>query len=636
MSKIKNLGLLLALCISASAQGQLGTLFKSNQERGDEYFNEFAYQQAIEEYKVAMKKAPSANLVVKIAESYRKLNDPANASIWYAQVVEGEVGDPAIYLHYADALSNLERYEEAKTWYAKYKAVSGEGERPNEKLQAIENLSRYPDRSAEIVTRRVNFNSDAADFSPEFYENDQIVFVSSRASGDTKSEEYKWDNTEYLNLFVTGDEKTVKLFHPEINTKYHEGPLSIYAKNTRMIFTRNNFQNGLLGANKDGVTKLKLYTSTRKPDGGWSKPQEFKYNSSEYSIGHPAVTEDGKLLVFVSDMPGGFGGTDLYKSEWVNDQWSEPVNMGEKVNTKGNELFPYLTDDYHLYFASDGHGGFGGLDIFGADLSKGEQASITNLGKPFNSSFDDFSLIIDGDKGYFSSNREKGKNNDEIYAFESKKPLIPTYEIRIVVKDNTTSEPVSDVSLSLVDTTGRTIAQSATDGNGEHIFTTEWQGQYVVQMDKADYHRDSVAVDLKNDDPSSVYSISLKQITPEPGMAAKTEIVKTIYYKFNESRINSDSRIGLAELIEILKTNNEVTIEIEAHTDSRGSNQFNQRLSETRFRDIVKYLTAQGIAADRIKGGGKGETALVNECADGVTCTEDQHKANRRAEIIVK
>jgi outer membrane protein OmpA-like peptidoglycan-associated protein len=640
--------LLFALLIGASAHAQLGTLFKNNEEKGDAFFEEFSYVEAIEEYKIAFEKTPTNPIVLKIAESYRKLNDPAQSSAWYVKAVLGEIKEPEAYLHYADALSSLERYDEAKEWYHKYSTLVPDDIRPKQKIRAIDNLKKFRDRSTEITVNRATFNSEAADFSPEFYENDQIVFVSSRASGAAFANVFNWDNSEYLNLFVTDKKNKGKLFQSGINSKYHEGPLSIYGNNQKMIFTRNDYLNNSLGADEEGTTKLKLYNASRGKDGAWNKPEEFKYNNAEYSVGHPAVIEDGSLLIFASDMPGGVGGTDLYVSEWMNDQWSAPINLGEAVNTKGNELFPYINNERQLFFSSDGHGGFGGLDIFGIDLdTKDDKSSLVNLGKPINSSFDDFSLIIEGDYGFFSSNREGGKNNDDIYSFKTQVPLVQTYSLKVSVTDNATASPIGDAALLIRDTTGMIVKQVITNAEGEVAFTVEPYDRYSVEVVKAEYVKDSIIVNIEGDNVMLVRPIKLtkKDTVPtqqEPdtiymhqGKDGTFAVSQTIYFDFRKSRLPSEAQKTLLDVISILKKNRTTAVAINAHTDSRGEDEFNQNLSLKRANATVKFLTSHGINVKRIVAEGSGEKFLINHCKDSVECTEEEHQVNRRTELRI-
>jgi outer membrane protein OmpA-like peptidoglycan-associated protein len=642
----KYTSLLAALLIAACAHGQIGTLFKNNEEKGDKFFNEFSYGDAIEEYKVAFEKNPTSTIVLKIAESYRKLNDPTQSSGWYAKAVAGEVKEPTAYLYYADALSSLQHYDEAKKWYEKYSTLVPDDVRPNQKIRAINNLRKFRDRSAEITIERVTFNSDAADFSPEFYENDQIVFVSSRESRTAFANVFTWDNSEYLNLYVTDKKNKGKLFQSGINSKYHEGPLSIYGNNQKMIFTRNDYLNNSLGADEEGITKLKLYSASRGNEGEWSKPEEFKYNNAEYSVGHPAVTEDGKILVFASDMPGGLGGTDLYISEWINDQWSEPINLGNTINTKGNELFPYLNNESQLFFSSDGHGGFGGLDIFGIDLSaKDDNSHLVNLGKPINSSFDDFSLIIEGDHGFFSSNREGSKNNDDIYSFKALSPLVQTYSLRVTVSDNATATQIEDVSLIIRDTTGSIINHSTTNRDGEVFFTVVPYDNYRLTVKKDDYADDSVIVNIEGDKLVVEQNFKLtknpvtviQQAADEPlGInSGAVSISQTIYFDFKKSKLQPTAKKVLMDVLKILKENNNTTISINTHTDSRGDDKFNQQLSIKRLNAAINFLTSRGIDVNRITGAGNGEKYLINHCTDDVECTEEEHQANRRTELKI-
>ena len=487
--------ILLACLAPAFTNAQIANLLKTNEERGDQLFGEFAYVQAIDQYKMALEKSGNPTILLKIADSYRKLNDPENSSEWYAKALENEISEPVAYLHYAEALSSMQNYVEAKKWYKKYETLATEDNRPGMKIETIENISNLEDRSGEVTISLASFNSAASDFGPAFYGEGMLLFVSARKQNKAIKNIFNWDQSEYLNLYLVDPPGAVEEFHKHINSRYHEGPLAIYDSASKMIFTRNDFL-GSLGKSSEGVTKLKLYTTSKDATGKWNKPLEFKYNSSEYSVGHPTVTEDGTLLIFTSDMPGGYGGTDLYWSEWREGDWSEPVNMGKAINTEGNEMFPFISAERHLFFASDGHGGFGGLDQFGIDLAKIDNSIATNLGRPLNSSFDDFGLILKENKGYFSTNREGGKNNDDIYAFATNGPLIRSYMLEGTIADMNTDQPLTGAKVTLKARDGGIIERVSTKEDGKYSFTIDPGKKYGIEVSKEEYLANSTEIDI--------------------------------------------------------------------------------------------------------------------------------------------
>ena len=480
------------LLISATANGQSFTsLFADNSQKGDKYFNEFSYIKAISAYEKALEKdAPdSVGIRLKIAESYRLLNDPAEAATWYASALNKDtIADSRHLLHYAEALSSLERYEEAKEWYSLYDKQAEQDKRGRIKAEGISNKASFFKNVDKVKTQKAEFNSGGSDFGPAWYE-DNLVFVSARKATRNSTEMYNWDNTPYLDLYLLDGEGAVSKFQKDINSKYHEGPSVFYDSANKMVFTRNNYQGGRMGKSEEGIMKLKLYYAEKEEDGQWSKPISLPFNSDEYSVGHPAITTDGTTLYFASDMPGGMGGTDIYKVENLDGVWQTPENLGNGVNTEGNELFPFLHNNQHLYFASNGHEGLGGLDIFGCDLNNGRSAKIINLGAPINSHLDDFGIILNdhGRQGYFATNREESRSHDDIYSFTSSVDLLKSYTLSGTVYDQFTKSTIPGSKVSLMDKAGKILETTTSDENGNYSFNITPEQAYELKAVKNDY-----------------------------------------------------------------------------------------------------------------------------------------------------
>ncbi|MEM9298605.1 MAG: OmpA family protein [Bacteroidota bacterium] len=478
---------ILTLFIATTFAPVLGQSIFSNfiagpQDIGDKLFNEYAYTDAIEAYNKALKKEPENDTIsLKIAESYRLLNDPSEASIWYEKVLSiKDSYNPVYFLHYAEALASTQRYDEAKNWYDYYGNLEQEDERAEYKINTIETRSKLFQNVLTTTVAKAPFNGNGADFSPAFY-HDNIVFVSSRKSSSNIPIKFLWDNSEYLDLYIYNESGQVEKFDAKLNTKFHEGPLVFFENNTKVIFTRNNYYKGKIKSDNEGVTKLKLYMS-EFGEGGWGVIQPLEFNNDDYSVGHPAITTDGKTLYFASDMPGGEGGTDLYKVTRVDDSWGEPENLGPNINTKGNEMFPFLHADKDLFFASNGHGGLGGLDIFGLDISEGLHSKISNVGSPINTNLDDFGIILkeDGLSGYFSSNREKSLNNDDIYTFNTAKPLLQNYMVKGVVADKVTRNVLPNTLIYLI-RDGSVLSSTKSDDGGNYNFIVDPNTSYEIR-----------------------------------------------------------------------------------------------------------------------------------------------------------
>ncbi|PWJ42200.1 OmpA family protein [Sediminitomix flava] len=680
------------------------------EQKGDRLVEKYAYLAATEAYKQALseKQVDSSAVAHKLASCYRKLNDPQNMVFWYASIIDSDFIESVDKYYYAQALSSIGNYADSKFWFDVYLKEVPNDERAKKFSQTLVSLEDINSESEWFTLSDVTFNSEHSDFSPMFY-GEGLVFVSAR---NEKSKKHSWDDTRFLDLFYTSESDTIgfeipKLFYSKINTRYHEGPLAFYDHESKLVVTRNNYENRKLLKDNKGVTKLKLYFSSKDSLGNWSRVVPFKYNNDNYSVGHPTITEDGQTLYFVSDKPAGIGGTDIYVSKLKeNGKWSKPQNLGEKINTKGDEMFPFLYNNEKLYFSSNGHGGLGGLDVFIYDLSSQE---ITNIGAPINSSRDDFGIILNeaGNEGYFSSNRLTEDGNDNIYHFTFEKPDFQ--ELLLTVRDSVTSKVISDAKVHLegefikeseisTDSLGQSRLQLALGYNysidiskesyidkgltfkneksttalevlltrdclsfeGEIIATTSnINGTLLTLVDNAtgevqklllDDHTYSFCVEpyhsykLKiTNDQFFTKEVEIK-IEDKPAIV-KTEIVpielgksfklENIHYDLNKANIRKDAAIELNKLVKILKDNPAIEIELGSHTDSRGSDSYNLKLSERRAASAVKYIITQGIDPSRLSSKGYGETQLINQCSNGISCSAEEHQANRRTEFKV-
>jgi len=505
--------LIISFCSTiAFSQSNVLQLIKDPVERGDELFNEFSYTSAIEAYKKGLSSSdiPEDSIEVRIAESYRKLNQPEEAVVWYEKALNEsqENANPKHLLHYAEALSSQKKYAEAKKWYELYDNRVAEDSRGDRKLTTLENQKKLYRNESKVSIEKAAFNSETADFAPTM-SPEGIVFVSSRASKNPLNAVFNWDQSNYLDLFLYADEK-VKRLDKTLNSKLHEGPAVFYEDGNKVIFTRNNHEKGKVKTSEEGITKLKLFIAVRNAEGEWTKPAELPFNSDEYSVGHPAISSDGNTLYFASDMPGGHGGVDIYKSEWTNDQWSAPVNMGNEINTEGNELFPSIHDDNDLYFASNGHGGLGGLDIFVTDITK-DKIAVNNVGSPINGPLDDFGLLMlsDGLSGYFSSNREGSGNKDDIYAFTASGALVQNYLVKGTVYDKKDKTPVEEALVYLVDDKGTVINTVKTDAEGNYSMPVEQNKSYQLQAGKTEYLKTEDQFATTGDDAKTTWEKDL-------------------------------------------------------------------------------------------------------------------------------
>jgi outer membrane protein OmpA-like peptidoglycan-associated protein len=490
IKKKQNVIFLIFFFFSIFAQAQLSKLKVANAD-----FDKMAYPQAARNYETFLrgnsgKPEDKKEAMEKLAFCYRKLHDTKNAERAYKELFENYENtlESDQYLYYAQALASNGKYRDSQKMYSRY------GEQQKEDLRGRKFTVAYMDNSAffnDSALYKVEFlypiNSRYSDFSPMYYENG-LVFVSARKEGNGIKRVFNQNETPFLDLFLFSDtvslkEETKKIkemaqaslsssgksfkpnknqsnnsfenieeteideFSKAINSKYHEGPVTFFKDYKKIIFTRNNYYKGRARKSAKGVNMLKLYSATKKAN-KWGDIKELPFNSDDYSTGHPALDPENRSMYFVSDMPGGFGGTDIYRVDYKDGSWGTPVNLGRELNTEGNEMFPFVDEVGNFYFASDGHAGLGGLDMFYVEFRNGiPNSEVQNLGAPINSEKDDFGYISDRErsKGYFSSNRRKGYSDDDIYFFTK-----GCKQLNLVIYDALTKLPLADTEVRMV------------------------------------------------------------------------------------------------------------------------------------------------------------------------------------------
>lgn len=611
MKKIYYLFFLLLSC-SMIMQAQSG-----KQKKADKLYNDFAYLEAVDVYKDLLEKEYNvAYNSKKLGDTYMMLRSPENAVHYYGDVIEEEGISPEYYYKYAQALRGVKRYDESREWLKKYLES---GNRSDEIEKMIEK-SEYKSKISYKV-QPSEFNSGMSDFGV-FEKDNKIYFVSARAQGIPEKEKiYSWNGEPFLDVYVM--DKTsgeVTPIQGDINTKLHDGPVVISPDGTTMYFTRNNYLGNKEGKKgKDKTNNLKLYSAT-KTGNEWTNVTELPFNSNDYSVGHPSLSPDGNTLYFTSDMPGGTGGTDIYKVSIENNSFGEPENLGEPVNTEFDETFPFMDTDGTLYFSSNGHAGLGLFDVF-RFTNSGE---VENLGEPVNSSMDDFSYyqIADSKEGYISTNREGGSDN--IMVFNKLNPLI----LKGKVTDAVNAKPVENATVRLMDENDKQIAFLKTDADGN--FETEVARDMVfpIEAKEIEYETFTGEVNTQNsDDKEEIeYNIALEPVKDVEYLAE----IDNIYFDFDKSNIRPDAAKELDKLVDLMQNEYpELVIAIGSHADRRGTDAYNQKLSERRAKATYDYLVAQGVDGSRIKDyKGYGETEPAIECE---RCTEKQYQLNRRS-----
>lgn len=617
-------------------------------KRADMYYDRMWYAQASEIYdqvrSMISDKEWSKRLLERGGDSFYYISAMDNAYDWF---------NP-LYERYGSQLTEAQVYR-----FVHVLKGTGNEERANELLYQLsleDSSTEYRSQTTfmdmmEEGTVSVNnlpMNSPMSDFSPIFYKENQVVFSSSRDSSFLVTRKYKWNNQPYLDLYIGNrdslerDVEKVKKLSPSINTKYHEASASFTPDGNTVYFTRNNYKKKLR-RDADGVNHLTLFKSV-KENGKWSKPKELPFNSKSYSTGHPAVSPDGKKLYFVSDMPGGLGGTDIYVVDiYENGEYGKPKNLGTAVNSRRKEMFPFVSGNA-LYFSSNRSDGYGGLDVYQSNYRYGEFDIAVNLGEPINSRRDDFSFIIDEVKksGYFASNRPGGKGSDDIYSFTNMVEPAPVAGIISgKVIDFETGEILVGAEISLVNDQNQVIRKEVSDLEGVFRFEDlDRYSSFTIQTSKASYKDASQEAKWTvKTDVNLAMEVQLEKepyaesdfLVMEEGRARLKE--DRILFDFDSYRINQRAAKVLDKMAETFQENPGLKVRIDAHTDSRGSNEYNQWLSEKRAQSTRDYLLAQGVNPDQISESvGHGEDSPEARCTAAMEpCDEDFHQRNRRS-----
>lgn len=482
---MKQLALSFAILILSFTQVALAQK-STNEIKGDKYYSFYSFDKAVEKYS-------QANVLTiegkrKLADSYRNTGNTVKSEEVYATYVNEATAVADDFYNYASVLKTNGKYDEANKYMDKFKSLSPNDLRAKNFAANNAQLTNLLKDEGKYKIEHLTINSDQQDFGTSYY-NGKIVFASSRGGSQSIKRSYNWNQKPFLNLYVadavSNQLKDPKNLNKKINNKLHEGPASFNSEGTFIAFTKNNYA----GKSSDGVVKLQIFFSSLK-DGKWSKEEAFKLNNAEYSVGHPCLTADGNIMYFASDMPGGFGGADLYRIQKdATGVWGNPENLGDKVNTEGNEMFPFFQEDNEiLFFASNGHMGLGGLDMFVTSVKGTGFGKVLNAGAPMNTQADDFALIIDSKMkmGYFSSNRLGGSGDDDIYSFELLSPYVFGKTIKGIAKDKTGNILPATI-VKLMDDAGKEVGTVTTSTDGTYAFTVDADKEFKLSGTKDKY-----------------------------------------------------------------------------------------------------------------------------------------------------
>ncbi|QCE40324.1 OmpA family protein [Psychroserpens sp. NJDZ02] len=604
----------------------------------DKKYDKLSYVATTKELlKLVEKGNKTPEVYKKLANSYYFNSKMEDAAKWYGELLMLDaVVEYEYYYRYAMSLKAIGDYENANVNMKKFATYKPEDSRailfsksPNY-LEAIEALS------GDFELENLDLNSRFSDFGTSFYK-DGIVFASSRGDGEL----YKWNEQPFLDLYFKSDDSvTVVPFSENLNTKFHESSTSFTQDGNTVYFTRNNYFKGKVRKSGEKVNGLKIFKA-EFVNGAWKKMVSMPFNNDDYNVAHPALSLDETKLYFASDMPGTHGKSDIYYVDILEDgAYGEPVNLGDAINTEGRENFPYISNNGTLYFSSDGQQGLGGLDIFMTKLDDPNQ-EITNLGKPINSSRDDFEFIIDefSNIGYLTSNRYNGKGDDDIYKFTR---TFCTQLVSGTTLNKKTNAIIPYASVVVINQKGVEVQNLTSDQNGAFNYEGPCNKQKYSIIASKDGYIQADQTFLVNPKKKGDVVLTLK-LTPETSQPAEVGMdlvevlnLNPIYFDFDKSNIRPDAELELKKVIDYMIKYPSVRTDVQSHTDSRASDDYNWALSNRRNVSTKQYIIQKGnIAADRLEGKGYGETMLVNSCSNDVKCTEEEHDLNRRSNFII-
>lgn len=684
MEPMKRLLLLLTLIFCL----QNGYAQTQDLKRANAYFEKTFYSEAIPLYENIIKEERTFEIIKNLADSYYYTNDLKNAERWYRFLVKNYTNkvDEEHYFRYTHALKATGNYDEANALLRSRLQLIADAEVAefDKQVAILENIAALGNR---FEIKNLPINTQYSDFGAVKKGTDLIY-----ASPKKDSKVYKWNNENYLDLYsipienIKKGDSVATDFSNSVNTKMHESNAIFTKDGKKMYFTRNNFNNGKRGKDNKKVSHLQIFSADFE-NGEWKNIKALPFNSDDFSTEHPALSPDEQTLYFASDMPGSLGSFDIFSVDINEGSFGKPKNLGPNVNTKHKEQFPFVAKDGRLYFSSNGHLGFGSLDVFVSENKNGEFSKASNVGFPVNSGYDDFAFSIDPEtkEGYFSSNRLEGKGNDDIYQLNEIKPLVIEdckQLISGVITDEITKLPLAQALVIMQDANKKELQRRITEADGKFVFDAACETSYTILASKEKYTDNSRSLKLlkernKNNDASmalkSLAVIKQEQETAiqqqkkeeEAEKAKQKEIaeaekkkrveklladekdvirdkdrllIKTepIYFDYDLWYIRKESKPILNKVIGLMKKYPDMVVEIGSHTDVRGNNKYNLDLSEKRAASTREYFIEQGIPASRIFSRGYGETVQIVKCVPEESCNEEQHELNRRSEFVIK
>ncbi|MNQ36027.1 Photosystem I chlorophyll a apoprotein [compost metagenome] len=627
-------------------------------EKANEAYYKFAFIEAIKLYKEEINKGiNTAEIYTKLGDCYYyNANYPEAAQCYSKVVTSANDVHPEYYFRYAQALNNCSDYKGAEMVMKMYYSKIGKKDL-SENWEKKKLLPALQKQSGRYDIKTIELNSPFSDFGTTYLDKNQMIYASAKDTGIIIKRKHTWNDKSFLKLYTAdvtpdGGLQNPVLLKGQVNTKYHQSTPAITKDGKTMYFTRNNYNGGKLGADKEGTTFLKIYVA-EKSNGEWKNVKELGYpmNGDGFSTAHPALSPDETELYFVSDRNNKFGNSDLYKVSLKKGGLigNDIIKLSDEINTLGRETYPYMDASGILYFSSDGLPGLGGLDVFAAIKDESGIYHVVNVGDGVNSNADDFAYTFKDDtkKGYFSSNRS---GNDDIYGFTENRPLDFNFEIKPIVfgiLKYATGEPIEGIAVDIYNAKNEKMNTVLTDKDGKYSVSMMPFANYKLIYRKPGLTEKEQLVPPFKPAEKREYSFefinemevivdNVKVPIVEGEDLTKTLKLNPIYFDYNGYKIRESSKAELNKVVDVLKFRPSISIKINSHTDSRGKDDFNMKLSENRAKATMDYIVAHGIEKERVRAEGFGETRLINRCSNGVKCSEAEHQKNRRSEFIIQ
>ena len=601
-------------------------------KKADRLYDRLQFVKAAEEYlKLSDSELNSEYVITRLANCYYNLFETSEAEKWFKKIVNKNPDAELIY-KYSQMLKANGKYKESNLWMNKFSEMKPYDSRAVSFKNTPNYIDKIINKGKRFNIQNLKINSEFSDFGATIYKN-KLYFVSSR---NENRKSYGWNDEPFLDIFSStindkGSHLPADLFD-ELNSKFHEGVVSFTPDGNTAYFTRESYYEDEYqkdSLNNTKYSQLYIYKATKLKD-SWDTFESLEINDINFSNKNPMVSPDGKHLYFSSNMPGGFGLYDLYKAEIKDDgSLGKAENLGQKINTEGQEAFPFVTSENMLYFSSDGHLGLGGLDVFYSKNVDDKWSNSKNVGIPVNSGADDFAFMIKEEDGYVSSNRTGGVGKDDIYALKKIRPLCDLL-LETVVLDSKTNSPIETALTSVSDGEGTINNSKTTNEKGLVEFMIECENDIKFVVSKEGYESKILDIKLLDIDPP-LLKVMLDPIE-ELIVEEKVEL-SPIYFEFDKFNITNEGAFELDKLIAIMQKYPEMKIRVEAHTDNRGPSSYNLKLSENRAKSTAQYVISKGIDENRISGVGKGENEPVVECSGN--CSNEDHRTNRRSEFII-